>query len=259
MRELVGVDILLLDEKETLMQGSISVLQFPKKENIFLCQTSVVCKSSSEERVPLYVDEDIMAATLHDRCVSKELKNQWLLLKMISQSIQRESESFAEKPEKLRNWHCKSHKRLLLPRVIIRSSVALNKDCMSNPLKKLLDRSKIQEQVRSDRTKVFVEKYQSCDSEHVCQAAAGKHSEDDGTSSIDRLPHRFSKSIKLLIYAFLIIWENITHQDKVQTGSATDGSSQANDIDGKKKAKRAEVPTNTCQFPPIKSMDVSQH
>ena len=38
---------------------------------------------------------------------------------------------------------------------------------MSNPLKKLLDRSKIQEQVRSDRTKVFVEKYQSCDSEHV--------------------------------------------------------------------------------------------
>ncbi|KAH0903099.1 hypothetical protein HID58_042602, partial [Brassica napus] len=112
---------------------------------------------------------------------------------------------------------------------------------------------------------------------------AGKHSEDDGTSSIDRLPHRFSKSIKLLIYAFviyrkipcreankdpiffatlkqqLIIWENITHQDKVQPGSATDGSSQANDIDGKKKAKRAEVPTNTCQFPPIKSMDVSQH
>ncbi|KAG2262763.1 hypothetical protein Bca4012_046831 [Brassica carinata] len=34
-------------------------------------------------------------------------------------------------------------------------------------------------------------------------------------------------------------WENITHQDKVQPGSAGDGSLQANEIAGKKKAKRA--------------------
>ncbi|KAG5384761.1 hypothetical protein IGI04_036231, partial [Brassica rapa subsp. trilocularis] len=37
----------------------------------------------------------------------------------------------------------------------------------------------------------------------------------------------------------LIVWENITHQDKVQPGSAADGSSQANDIDGKRKIKLA--------------------
>ncbi|KAG2247738.1 hypothetical protein Bca52824_087366 [Brassica carinata] len=209
--------------------------------------------------VPLYVDEDIMAATLHDRCVSKELKNQWLLLKMISQSIQRESESFAEKPEKLRNWHCKSHKRLLLPRVIIRSSVALNKDCMSNPLKKLLDRSKIQEQVRSDRTKVFVEKYQSCDSEHQLESIQKMM---EPVLLIGFLIERYHAE-KLIKIQFFCNTKTTAHYlgeyYAPGQGSATDGSSQANDIDGKKKAKRAEVPTNTCQFPPIKSMDVSQH
>ncbi|CAN6896395.1 unnamed protein product [Brassica oleracea] len=51
------------------------------------------------------------------------------------------------------------------------------------------------------------------------------------------------KPLKIQISATLkqqlIVWENITHQDKVQPGSAADGSSQANDIDGKKKIKRA--------------------
>ncbi|KAL0791520.1 hypothetical protein Bca101_007766 [Brassica carinata] len=46
----------------------------------------------------------------------------------------------------------------------MRSSVALKKDCRSDPLKKLLDRSNPR---TSLRTKVFVEKYQSCDTEHV--------------------------------------------------------------------------------------------
>ncbi|KAL0651668.1 hypothetical protein Bca4012_094359 [Brassica carinata] len=45
----------------------------------------------------------------------------------------------------------KSPERLLLLRVIMKSSVALKKDCRSDPLKKLLDRSKIQEQVSEPR------------------------------------------------------------------------------------------------------------
>ncbi|KAL0742115.1 hypothetical protein Bca4012_083628 [Brassica carinata] len=68
-----------------------------------------------------------------------------------------------------------------------------------------------------------------------------KISEDDGTSSIDRFPNRGANKIQIsaTLKQKLIDWENITQQDKVQPGSAGDGSSQANDIDGKKKAKRA--------------------
>ncbi|KAF2609336.1 hypothetical protein F2Q68_00046101 [Brassica cretica] len=55
-------------------------------------------------------------------------------------------------------------------------------------------------------------------------------SEDDGTSSIDRLPHRLSEIDKTAYHVPL---------PKVQPGSAGDGSLQANEIAGKKKAKRA--------------------
>ncbi|KAF3516266.1 hypothetical protein DY000_02063347 [Brassica cretica] len=53
---------------------------------------------------------------------------------------------------------------------------------------------------------------------------------DDGTSSIDRLPHRLSEIDKIAYHVPL---------PKVQPGSAGDGSLQANEIAGKKKAKRA--------------------
>ncbi|KAF2584423.1 hypothetical protein F2Q70_00035993 [Brassica cretica] len=239
MRELVGVDILLLDEKLLTEGATYEIRRFDvissnaefqvlRFKHFGGMQIKLGRKSlfSIMFGVPLYVDEDIMA-TLHDRCVSKELKNQWLLPKMISQTIQR---------------------------------------------------SKIQEQVRSDRTKVFVEKYQSCDSEHRGLPRIEYLKDIRRTPSvlkelylmraiffakyIKKIPCREANKDPIFFATLkqqLIIWENITHQDKVQPGSATDGSSQANDIDGKKKAKRAEVPTNTCQFPPIKSMDVSQH
>ncbi|KAF2541489.1 hypothetical protein F2Q70_00036004 [Brassica cretica] len=103
----------------------------------------------------------------------------------------------------------------------MQSSVALKKDCRSDPLKKLLDRSKIQEQVSEPRCLLR-------STNLVTLNMYGYHAE---------------KPLKIQISAALkqqlIVWENITHQDKVQPGSAADGSSQANDIDGKKKIKRA--------------------
>ncbi|WZZ02970.1 hypothetical protein YC2023_088891 [Brassica napus] len=112
----------------------------------------------------------LFMATLHDRCVSKELKNQRLLPKMIYQSRQ-----------------------MILT-------------CL--PLES------IQKMMESVPWIGFL--------------IEGYHAE---------------KPLKIQISATLkqqlIVWENITHQDKVQPGSAADGSSQANDIDGKKKIKWA--------------------
>ncbi|WZZ27011.1 hypothetical protein YC2023_010412 [Brassica napus] len=201
----------LLDEKATLMQRSISVHRL----NTF---RHLLTDGATNEISRFDVISSNAEFKLSDSNVSIHFTNYNKFVESTESgaSIRQENMFFVP------NFGGKSPEKLLLPRVIMQSSVALKKDCRSDPLKKLLDRSKIQEQVSEPRcllrstNLVTLNMYE------------GYHAE---------------KPLKIQISATLkqqlIVWENIMYQDKVQQGSAADGSLQANDIDGKKKIKRA--------------------